>query len=146
FNFHDHRKKKFGRDMKKSNNFDSLRLIFAVLVIYSHSYPLSRGSNATEPLSILTHRQTTFGGISVWAFFAISGFLITQSWQRSPNLIKFLKRRVSRIYPAFIVTAILTALIVVPLAADSASYRVPIMGFIFNTLRLQGFDAAPVFA
>ncbi|WP_263360084.1 acyltransferase family protein [Acidicapsa ligni] len=128
------------------NNFDSLRLIFAVLVIFSHSFPMVRGSNATEPLSLLTNGQVNFGNISVWAFFVISGFLITQSWQRSPNVVKFLKRRIARIYPAFIVTAVLSAFIFVPLVADSATYHhVSIQNFVFNTLRLRIFDSPPIF-
>ncbi len=128
------------------NNFDSLRLIFAVLVILSHSFPLTRASNATEPLSVLTHGQITFGNISVWAFFVISGFLITQSWQRSPKVVKFLRRRVGRIYPGFAVAGALTALVVVPLAVDpGASHHVSILSYVLNTLRLQIFATPPVF-
>ena len=47
------------------------------------------------------HVQITFGNVSVWAFFVISGFLIAQSWTRSPKPLKFMKRRVARIYPGF---------------------------------------------
>ncbi len=129
-----------------ANNFDSLRLIFAVLVIFSHSFPLTRGSNITEPLSVLTHQQINFGNISVWAFFVISGFLITQSWQRSPKVGKFLKRRIGRIYPGFAVAAIVTALVVVPIAAEPGTYvPVSLQSFLFNTLRLQIFESSPVF-
>ena len=129
-----------------ANNFDSLRLIFAVLVIFSHSFPLTRGSNLTEPLSVLTHQQINFGNISVWAFFIISGFLITQSWQRSPKVGKFLKRRIGRIYPGFAVAAIVTALFVVPIAAEPGTYvPVSLQSFLFNTLRLQIFETSPVF-
>ena len=135
-----------GKSASHANNFDSLRLIFAVLVIFSHSFPLTRGSNATEPLSRITFGQITFGNISVWAFFVISGFLITQSWQRSPKVVKYLKRRVGRIYPGFIVAAILTALIVVPIAADPATYTpISIKSFIASTLRLQIFPTSPIF-
>jgi peptidoglycan/LPS O-acetylase OafA/YrhL len=130
-----------------TNNFDSLRLIFAILVIVSHSFPLGRGSNADEPLFALTRGQTTLGNLSVWAFFVISGLLITQSWFRSPSPIKFLTRRVARIYPAFIVTSLLSALVIVPLAADAHRYTpVSLQSFIFNTLRLQIFEMPPVFA
>jgi len=129
-----------------ANNFDSLRLIFAVLVILSHSFPLTRGSNTTEPLSVLTHGQITFGNTSVWAFFVISGFLITQSWQRSPKVVKFLKRRIGRIYPGFAVAGALTALLVVPLAIDpGTSQHVSPLSYLLNTLRLQIFAAPPVF-
>jgi len=132
--------------VSQPNNFDSLRLIFAVLVILSHSFPLTRGSNATEPLSVLTFGQITFGNISVWAFFVISGFLITQSWQRSPNVGKYLKRRVGRIYPGFIAGALLTALFIFPFAADPAT-RQPIspLSFLINTLRLLNLETSPVF-
>lgn len=129
-----------------ANNFDTLRLLFAVLVILSHSFPLTRGSNDTEPLSRLTLGQVTFGNISVWAFFVISGFLITRSWQRSPKVLKYLKRRVARIYPGFIVTAVVTALAIVPFAADPASYRPISLGqFLGHTLRLDTFPTSPVF-
>jgi len=128
------------------NSFDTLRLFFAVLVIFSHSFALGRGSDDTEPLFVLTHGQITFGNVSVWAFFVISGFLIAQSWTRSPNPLKFLKRRIARIYPGFIVAALLTALVVVPFAADPATRRpVAIGSFLLQTLRLQVFDVPPVF-
>jgi len=95
-----------GQRVSVTNNFDSLRLIFAILVILSHSFPLTRGSNDTEPLMRLTHGQITLGNISVWAFFVISGFLITQSWQRTPKVVKYLKRRIGRIYPGFAVAGL----------------------------------------
>jgi peptidoglycan/LPS O-acetylase OafA/YrhL len=128
------------------NSFDTLRLFFAVLVIFSHSYVLGRGSNDTEPLFVLTNGQITFGNVSVWAFFVISGFLIAQSWTRSPNPRKFLKRRIARIYPGFIVAALLTALVVVPFAADPETRQpVAVGNFLLQTLRLQLFDVSPVF-
>ncbi|MGA2672924.1 MAG: acyltransferase [Terracidiphilus sp.] len=128
------------------NSFDTLRLFFAVLVIFSHSFALGRGSNDNEPLSVLTQGQITLGNVSVWAFFVISGFLITQSWTRSPKPAKFLKKRIARIYPAFIVAAVLSALVVVPFAADPATDRsLGIGNFLLQTLRLQVFDAPPVF-
>jgi len=128
------------------NSFDTLRLVFAVLVIFSHSFALGRGSNDTEPLSVLTHGQITLGNVSVWAFFVISGFLIAQSWTRSPKPLKFLRRRVARIYPGFAVAALLTALIVVPLATDPPVHHPMAMrSFLWQTLRLQVFGAPPVF-
>jgi peptidoglycan/LPS O-acetylase OafA/YrhL len=128
------------------NSFDTLRLFFAVLVIFSHSFALGRGSDNTEPLFLLTRGQITLGNVSVWAFFVISGFLIAQSWTRSPNPLKFLKRRVARIYPGFIVAALLSALILVPIAADPATrHPVAIGNFLLQTLRLQVFDTPPIF-
>ena len=64
-----------------SNSFDTLRLIFAVLVTFSHSFDLGRGSDKREPLYVLTHGQITFGNVSVWAFFVISG-RVGPGWHR----------------------------------------------------------------
>lgn len=131
---------------ENANNFDSLRLILAVLVIFSHAFPLGRGSNASEPLFVLTHGLTTIGDLSVWGFFVISGFLITQSWLRAPTPLRFLKRRVGRIYPGFIVATLLSATIVVPLAATQPGYPFVSLGnFLFSTLRLLPYQTPPVF-
>jgi len=73
------------QNRSRLSNFDTLRLLFAVLVILSHSFSLGRGSSDTEPLSKLTRGEVTFGNLGVWAFFCISGYLITQSWTRSPT-------------------------------------------------------------
>jgi len=128
------------------NSFDTLRLFFAVLVILSHSFALGLGSNDAEPLSLLTHGQVNFGNVSVWAFFVISGFLIAQSWTRSPKPWKFLKKRILRIYPGFIVAALLTFVIVVPFAAEpGTNHSVAFGNFLLQTLRLQIFDVHSVF-
>ena len=46
----------------RANNFDFLRLVLAILVIFSHSYPLLRGDNTTEPFIRLSGGQLTGGG------------------------------------------------------------------------------------
>jgi peptidoglycan/LPS O-acetylase OafA/YrhL len=130
----------------RTNNFDTLRLIFAFLVIFSHSFPLGSGSYDTEPLWALTRGQTELGKVSVWGFFVISGFLITQSWLRSPSPIKFLGRRIGRIYPAFIVLAMISAIIIVPYASDAHSHtQISLRHFVSHTLRLNVWEMPPVF-
>jgi peptidoglycan/LPS O-acetylase OafA/YrhL len=130
----------------RANNFDSLRTLFSVLVLYSHAYPLLRGSNATEPLSLLTHGQANFGEIGVWSFFIISGFLITQSWLRAPEAVGFLRRRISRIYPGFIALSVVSALVFVPLATHFSPAPPISMLDILNVLRLQQTYEAVVFS
>lgn len=102
-----------------SNNFDILRVVFAVLVLLSHSYAICTGSDLNEPLYVLTRHRTTFGALAVDGFFILSGFLVTQSWLRSKSLLDFLRRRVRRIYPGFIAVAIFCAVIIGPLGADN---------------------------
>ncbi|HLK59434.1 MAG TPA: acyltransferase [Chthonomonadaceae bacterium] len=113
-------------DERRENNFDFLRFVLASLVVLSHSYALSLSHTTfrlREPLYIATRGQMDFGMFAVDLFFVISGFLITHSWQRSKGLGDYLKKRILRIYPGFLVVVLLGTLIVGPLgAADVHAY------------------------
>src|ERR671927_618625 len=80
----------------RANSLNFLRLLLALTVIVSHAWPL--GGLGKEPL--LDGRSP--GGYAVYGFFALSGYLITGSRLNS-RLGDFLKRRVLRLYPAFLV-------------------------------------------
>jgi peptidoglycan/LPS O-acetylase OafA/YrhL len=105
----------------KPNNFDFLRFALASLVILSHSWDVTGGDAAFEHewLHRLSGGQTDFGAIAVDAFFAISGLLVAQSWDRSRGFVDFMTKRVRRIYPAFLVMSLVTAALVMPAFADS---------------------------
>jgi peptidoglycan/LPS O-acetylase OafA/YrhL len=104
----------------KFNNFDLIRFLMAVAVIFSHSYPIVKthhfpNGTPTEPLLRVTHGHDSFGGLAVNVFFILSGFLITMSWERSSSILNYLKRRVFRIYPGFIVAMLFCAVVIAPL-------------------------------
>jgi peptidoglycan/LPS O-acetylase OafA/YrhL len=105
-----------------ANNFGALRLLLAVLVLYSHSYTLTGGYvHPQDPLASATAGRWTLGVLAVDAFLAISGFLVAHSWERSRSLGDFLMKRVRRVYPAFVVLMLFQAFVVAPLFA--AVYR-----------------------
>ena len=105
----------------RANNFDALRLLLALMVLYSHCFHLVvRAGNWVNPLEF-TRGQTFLGGIAVDGFFVISGFLITASWQRSKGLVDYLRRRILRIYPGFVVAALVCLLVVGPWAAPTVA-------------------------
>jgi peptidoglycan/LPS O-acetylase OafA/YrhL len=91
----------------RENNFDALRLFFAVAVIFGHSYMLSRFSQR-EPISRFSRGATYSGSIAVAGFFVISGFLITKSWLSEPKLLPYLRKRSLRIFPGYIVAVLLS--------------------------------------
>jgi peptidoglycan/LPS O-acetylase OafA/YrhL len=93
------------------NNFDVLRFALASTVLVSHSYPLTRGGEA-DPLADLTNGQFDGGELAVAGFFVISGFLIAGSWSRAPRLRDYTRKRVLRIYPAFLVAWLVGVLVV----------------------------------
>lgn len=98
----------------RTNNFDFLRFLAATAVIFSHSFPLTSGSNADEPLYRFTHGQSTIGDLSVDVFFIISGFLITQSYDRRKNVISFARSRILRIFPGLIFVVLLSIFVLGP--------------------------------
>lgn len=90
-------------DHHHNNNFNLLRTICAITVIVSHAWPLATGNAQAEPF---LSTGITPGMCAVIIFFAISGFLIAGSFDRTADLMRFATARVRRIYPAY-VTALL---------------------------------------
>lgn len=105
----------------RDNNFNFLRLVLALLVILSHSTLLLDGNENREPLARLVG-FTSFGKLAVECFFLLSGYLIVQSWTQSPDRWRFLKKRILRIYPGFIVASLFCAFVVGPLGAEPHEY------------------------
>ncbi len=91
--------------MEHNNNFNLMRLIFSIMVVFSHSYGLLALS---EPIIL----NRTFGNFAVHCFFVLSGYLITNSFLKSKGIIEFTYRRVLRILPAFLVAYILSKILV----------------------------------
>src|SRR5215471_7752815 len=90
----------------RQNNFDALRLLAAASVIFSHSFLIAEGSQAREWLILLTGNQCILGLTGVFVFFAISGFLVTQSFEQTANPWHFLAKRALRIFPGLLVTTL----------------------------------------
>ena len=133
---------------KPGNNLDAIRLAFAILVILTHAWPTGKGEILQEPMMQLTRLQVGFGGIAVGGFFIISGFLITNSFLRSRSLWTYLKKRVARIYPGFIVCMIVCATIVVPLSHAHFTHQGVlrnVAGFLATTFALREFGYTGAF-
>ncbi len=97
------------RSSGRDNHFNMIRMIAATGVLVSHAYPISLGPEAEEPLGNLL-KDNSLGAVCVYVFFAISGFFITKSFDRSPSLGRFLQARILGLYPALLVVLILTIL------------------------------------
>lgn len=97
--------------MRRANNFDGLRVIGALMVLFGHAYELTgRRGQGPSLLGIPVH------GLGVYIFFSISGYLITASWLRSRNLWTYATARVLRIFPGLIAVVAVTMLVIGPLA------------------------------
>jgi peptidoglycan/LPS O-acetylase OafA/YrhL len=87
---------------REFSNFDYIRLAAASAVIFSHSFLIADGKEDNEPFVRLLGPKNILGFYGVFAFFVISGFLITQSGRTSRSVAAYAWSRVLRIYPALI--------------------------------------------
>lgn len=101
--------------MDRANNFDLMRLLAALSVILSHAFLLAENSQDHDPLMLLTGGQTILGVVGVFVFFAISGYLIAQSFDTTPSPWVFLAKRALRIFPGLSVCLLICTFIVGPL-------------------------------
>lgn len=97
----------------RRNNFGLLRLMFAALVILSHSPEMMDGNRARE-LATRLWGTLSFGEIAVDGFFLVSGYLIAQSFENTRSVGDYLAKRVLRIYPAFLVATAVVVLLLAP--------------------------------
>lgn len=97
---------------RRNHQFDLLRIVFALLVLLAHAPEMTDGNRSREIFARLSHANVTFGDFGVDGFFLLSGFLIVQSWQKKPELLNFMRKRVLRIVPGYLVAALLSTLVI----------------------------------
>lgn len=97
------------------NAFGFLRLLFASLVIVSHIPQQATGDDRYEPLRAV-FGTVSFGGLAVFGFFIISGYLIAGSAETKRSSLDYMVKRIARIYPAFIVASLVCIFVVAPLS------------------------------
>lgn len=102
--------------VRNSNNFDFIRFVCAIAVIYTHSYPLL-GLPEVDIISSVTNGIASFSHIAVRMFFTISCFLICQSAFYSENLSSYFWRRSLRIFPGLFVVILFSAFIIGPIVS-----------------------------
>lgn len=93
----------------RNNSLNIFRLFLAALVLFAHSFYIFGAGDGP-------HIQgENLGGWAVAGFFVLSGFLITRS-RLNTSAGDYLLHRVARIFPAFLVCLVLTALVFAPIA------------------------------
>jgi peptidoglycan/LPS O-acetylase OafA/YrhL len=129
----------------RANNFDTLRFIAALAVLWSHAFSVSMGTGRKEPLVLLSGGQTTLGTVAVAIFFIISGYLVTQSFVRSSSAWRFAKARTLRLMPGLLTVLLLLGLVIGPLvtALPLAEYfgSPQVYRYMFLNGSLLGYDA-----
>jgi peptidoglycan/LPS O-acetylase OafA/YrhL len=94
------------------NSLGIIRLVLASAVIFSHAFYI--GGWGHDPFLDLVRNQESIGGVAVFGFFAISGYLITKSGMGA-DALQFIWRRALRIFPAFWTVLIVAAFVIGPI-------------------------------
>jgi peptidoglycan/LPS O-acetylase OafA/YrhL len=135
----------------RDNNFNLLRMLAASAVTVSHSFPLSLGAGAVEPLEHFL--GFSVGAAAVKCFFAISGYFVLLSFDRRKSNFDFIMARVLRIIPALLAVSLLlsfvagmafTALTVGNYLSSPATWSYPVRAasIVFNRDSLPGVFVA----
>ena len=138
-------------------SLDVLRAIAALGVFFFHAALATGFDKFLLPVSIpglSTFQIPNFlslGASGVSLFFVISGYCITRSWflrNQTPEWSSYYRRRVTRIYPAYLVSLVVSAgitLVVFGVDALVSPYqtgRYPVsIDLIVHALFLQGFSS-----
>jgi peptidoglycan/LPS O-acetylase OafA/YrhL len=122
--------------------FNFARLLAAVFVLVSHSFPLSSRESRDPVLG-----STPLGEIGVSIFFVLSGFFVYQS-SMNRNSLQFIILRIGRVIPPLLVVNFVTAFLLFPLCTSSTFDSLftidsngPVSYFLLNSMLIFGLQA-----
>ena len=125
------------------NQFDKIRILAALAVIFSHHFALANYPAPSWMTSPFLH-WAMIGGVAVMTFLTISGYLVTTSWLRNPQFLPFIWNRLLRIWPGLFVSVVLCVfffgLIFTTLSANDFLTSGTTKHFILSNLSLFQFS------
>lgn len=127
-----------------SNNFNLLRLVFALMVAVYHAILLP-GLAGTEQLVSWT---SLLAEIGVQGFFVLSGYLVFASLERTPALAVYAEKRARRLLPGYvtvILACVAAALILVPAARENIGATLSYLGWNLGFLNFMAPTLPGVF-
>jgi peptidoglycan/LPS O-acetylase OafA/YrhL len=115
-----------------TNAFDHIRLVAAGLVLWSHQYALM---GMREPFVAVL--GASYGGVGVYIFFVVSGYLNTGSLAQHRSMQAYLFNRALRIYPALAACVVFTVVLGFVVATDRYAYvGVKLLSYIAKNVTL----------
>ncbi len=90
-------------------HYDLLRVLAAFLVFAGHQNALT-GRREPAFLGIMA-----WGEVAVGIFFALSGYLVSESWRRDPSVRRYLLRRALRLLPGLFGVVLFSCFILGPI-------------------------------
>jgi peptidoglycan/LPS O-acetylase OafA/YrhL len=119
------------------NNFNLLRLAFALMVVAYHVVVLP-GVPEWAPLERPTSALAELG---VQGFFVLSGYLVFASLERSSSLRLYAEKRVRRLYPAYAAIVIICAVAALTTASGAGAAAAGVVKYLGWNLVFLNFKA-----
>jgi peptidoglycan/LPS O-acetylase OafA/YrhL len=120
----------------RNNNFDGLRLVFATMVLVFHVALLSE---APQLRMLVYYVSSTF---AVQAFFVVSGFLVTMSFENTKHVTDYIRKRLLRIAPAYVAVVLVSAFLLSSMSSMSPweyFHNAKWKSYVFYNLILSNF-------
>lgn len=111
-------------------NFDYLRGLAILAVVLIH---ITAPTAIAEETGGIIFNQITRFGVPVFVFLSGWGLTVAESYERSASYIDFLKRRLSKLLPAYLVWNIIYYLFAILIEEQSISINEMIKGLFFGT-------------
>ena len=111
-------------------NFTLLRLLLALTVLFYHYHALTGYVGWGHGLSAT---------VAVQAFFVVSGWIVTASFESSRSTAAFYVRRMARLYPLYAVVVIVQAAFVVAWAGAQPNLAAELLHYLAANLSFANF-------
>lgn len=121
--------------INKDNNFNLLRLLAALQVVFIHSVTHLQITNSV--VIFLRDTLVYFPGVPI--FFLISGYLITMSYEKNKNIYEYAKNRLLRIIPGLYVSFFIGFIIIWYFNQFKDVYIIDILLWCFAQLTIVQF-------
>lgn len=102
---------------EKSNNLAAVRILAATAVLWAHAWVVSAGAKTEDFFHVFAFTLDWHG---VHAFFILSGMLLTRSYMRHPDAVRFVVARLVRYIPGIFVSTMIAAFVIGPLVTRVA--------------------------
>ena len=99
------------KEHNRTNNFNMLRLIASLFVFAGHMGPIMGGAPPTVA-GFSLHE------LGVAILFLTGGYLIAKSWENDRHPVRYMVRRMFRLWPPFAAMILLAAFVAGPLLSD----------------------------
>ena len=99
-----------------NNNFDALRLIAALAVIFGHTFALAPAPGFHDPVYEVVGQHSA--ALAVKFFFFLSGLLVADSLFTKKSAIQFVIARIFRIWPGLVFVLLFSVFVIGPIATN----------------------------